>query len=220
VKKDKIPILLATLSLAGAVVAYFFLPDSIPMHWNIAGEIDSWGPRASIFGLGALPLACALLFRWLPRIDPNRGSYARHAKTFEILQLILVLGLAALVWVSIAVALGLPMDVGVVIRSLVGVLFIGMGNFMGRLKRNYFVGIKTPWALADDEVWRLTHRRGGVVFVAMGAVYLLSLLIPSGRALEAVIAASTLGGIAYTFLYSYLAWRRVKGEDRKPEASE
>ena len=219
-KNDRTTIIIAALTLAGTIVAYFYVPDRIPIHWSAGGEIDSWGPRVSILGFGALPLACVLMFRWLPLVDPRRESYARHAKTYEIIQKLIVIGLAALVWVSTAAALGLPLDTGAIVRVLVGALLMGLGNFMGRLKRNYFVGIKTPWALADDEVWRLTHRRGGLVFVAMGLVFLASLAIPQGPALEAIVSASTLGGVAYIFLYSYLAWRRVRGPARRPGGDE
>jgi len=212
-KKSPFIIIAAALSWAGTVAAYFFLPDTIPLHWNLSGQVDSWGPKWAALFLGALPLAVALLMRWLPRIDPKRESYARHAKTYEIMQVLIVLLLIAVMWITIAAALGVPLDIGVVVRVLVGLLFVGLGNFMSRLKRNYFVGIKTPWALADDEVWRRTHRRGGWVFVAMGAVFILSLAIPAGPVLGVVTGVSTIGGIAYIFLYSWLEWRRLHGNE-------
>jgi uncharacterized membrane protein len=212
VKLDKLSAAVGAATLAGTSIAYRFMPDTIPLHWNAAGEIDSWGPRSSILWLGALPLGIALLMSLVPLIDPLRASYERHAKTYRVLERIIVLGLAALVGVSIAAGLGAEIDIGVWVRVLVGLLLVGLGNFMGRLKRNFFVGIKTPWALADDEVWRLTHRRGGYVFVAMGAIYLASLALPPGPTLGIVVSAASLAGIAYLFLYSYLCWRRLRAE--------
>jgi len=200
----------AILSLAGTIAAYPFLPATVPLHWDFAGRVDSWGPRWNMLWLGALPLATALLLRLLPRLDPRRASYERHARAYAIIGRLIVLALAAIAWVAILAALGLGLDVGVLVRLLLGLLFVGLGNFMGTLKPNYFVGIKTPWALADDEVWRLTHRRGALVFVALGALFILSLAIPAGRALEALVLASTLGGVAYLYLYSYLCWRRIR----------
>ncbi|NLJ47173.1 MAG: DUF1648 domain-containing protein [Treponema sp.] len=214
-KTTRFLLAIAVLSLAGTGAAYFFLPDTIPMHWNFEGEVDSWGPRWSILILGCLPLGVALLMAWLPRIDPRRDAYEKHAKTYEILQVILVLVMTGLVWITVAAALGSTMDVSLAIRILIGILFIIMGNYLGRLKRNYFVGIKTPWALADDEVWRLTHRRGAVVFMIMGASFLLSLAFRPGWIVGAVTLVPTILGVSYVFLYSWQCWKRLHG-DAKP----
>jgi len=213
VKTDRILIPAAALSLAGAAVAYFFLPGTVPIHWNAAGEIDGYGGKGSVLLLGALPLALALGLRYLPLVDPRRENHRRHERAYDAMKRLLVPAFIALDWTMILVALGAPLDSATIGRAIIGLLFLGLGNFMGQLKRNYFIGIKTPWALADDEVWRLTHRRGAYVFVLMGAAYILSLAIPGGPLLAAFILAATLGGVAYIFLYSYLAWRRLRGPD-------
>lgn len=213
-KTSKFLLAVAILSLAGTAVAYFFLPETIPMHWNFEGEVDSWGPRWSILALGCLPLGVALLMAWLPRFDPRREAYAKHAKTYEILQVILVLMMTGLVWITVAAALGSTLDVSLAVRILIGALFIAMGNYLGRLKRNYFVGIKTPWALADDEVWRLTHRRGALVFVIMGASFLLSLAFRPGWIVGAVTLVPTILGVAYVFVYSWWVWKKLRGNEK------
>lgn len=215
-KTSRVLILASALSLAGTFAAYFYLPDTIPMHWDFEGRIDSWGPRWSILALGCLPLAVALLMSWLPRIDPRRESYAKHAKTYEIFQVLLVLMMMGLVWVTVAASLGLAVDVSAAIRILIGALFLVMGNYMGRLKRNYFVGIKTPWALADDEVWRLTHRRGALVFLIIGASFMLSLAFRPGWIVGAVTLAPTILGVLHVFVYSWRVWKKLHG-DEKPE---
>lgn len=213
-KTNKLVIWIAALSLAGTVAAYFFLPETIPTHWNFEGRIDAWSPRWSILALGSLPLALALLMRWLPRLDPRREAYARHAKTYEILQVLIILMLTGLVWVTVAAGLGMALDVSAAIRVLIGVLFLGIGNFMGRLKRNYFVGIRTPWTLADDEVWRKTHRRGAVVFIIIGACFLLSLAFRPGWTLGVVTVAPTILGIVYVFAYSWYVWKQEHGDEK------
>jgi len=219
-KIDRLSLAVAALCLAGVVAVYGLLPETVPIHWDAAGQIDSWGPRWNLLALGALPLACVVLFRLLPLIDPRRESYERHAKTYGTIERLTVTVLAALVWVSAAAALGAGFDIGAIVRTLSGLLFVGLGNFMGRIKRNYFVGIKTPWALADDEVWRLTHRRGGLVFIAMGLVYIATLALPPGPALAIVFGAGTVGGIAYIYLYSYLCWRHLRGRGNAPASEE
>ena len=217
-KTSKFLVTAAILSLIGTVAAYFYLPDTIPLHWDFEGRVDNWGPRWSILALGCLPLGVALLMAWLPRIDPRREAYAKHAKTYEILQVVLVLVMTGLVWITVAAALGSKVDVSLAVRILIGVLFIVMGNYLGRLKRNYFVGIKTPWALADDEVWRRTHRRGALVFMIMGASFLLSLAFRPGWIVGAVTLVPTLLGVSYVFLYSWRVWKQLHGNE-KPEIS-
>lgn len=210
-KVDRILVAFAGLSFAGMVVAWYFAPGEVPLHWNAAGAVDSWGARANLLWMAALPLAIELFLYCLPRLDPKRDSWARHAKTYDLIRILIVVSLAAFGWVSAAVALGLPFDVSALVRVLVGLLFIGLGNVLGRLKRNYFVGIKTPWALADDEVWRLTHRRGGFVMVGLGLVFTLSLFLPEGEVLAALLLVTGGGGFAYIIVYSYLVWRRLRG---------
>lgn len=210
-KVDKFLIPFAGLSFAGMVAAWYFAPGEVPLHWNAAGAVDSWGPKANLLWMGAFPLVFAIFLHWLPSIDPKRDSWERHTKTYELIKVVITVGLAAFGWVSAAVALGLPFDVSTLIRVLVGLLFVGLGNVMGRLRRNYFVGIKTPWALADDEVWRLTHRRGGFVMVGLGLVFVLSIFIPAGEVLAAVLLTAGGGGFAYIVVYSYLVWRRLRG---------
>lgn len=213
-KTSKFLVTAAILSLIGTVAAYFYLPDTIPLHWDFEGRVDNWGPRWSILALGCLPLGVALLMAWLPRIDPRREAYAKHAKTYEILQVVLVLVMTGLVWITVAAALGSKVDVSLAVRILIGVLFIVMGNYLGRLKRNYFVGIKTPWALADDEVWRRTHRRGALVFMIMGASFLFSLAFRPGWIVGVVTLAPTLLGVSYVFVYSWRVWKELHGNEK------
>ncbi len=205
-------------SFVGIAIAFFFLPESIPIHWGVDGKVDQWGHRANAFWMGALPLVMTLLAWFLPKIDPKRESYERHAKPYAIIISTITAFLIALGWLTVAVSLGLPVDMADWIRGGIGVLFIGMGNFMGQVKRNYFVGIKTPWALADDEVWRRTHRRGAWIFVIMGLAFLVSVIVPDGPILYALFAA--LGaGIVYIYAYSYAVHRSLKRERSAVDAS-
>jgi uncharacterized membrane protein len=203
--------LLVLVSFLGALACYFFLPEKIPLHWGVSGEINSWGPRWNVIWMGALPVFMVALFRFLPRIDPLRASYQKHAKAFFALQVLLAVFFIGLTWLTIAVSFGFPVKVGLIVRGGMGLLFIGMGNFMGQLKRNYFVGIKTPWALADDEVWRRTHRRGAWVFVIAGAIFVASMLVPDRIAAIGLIPLIT-AVIVYVYAYSYFAFRVVKKE--------
>ncbi len=219
-KNKRLLLILSLISLVGTGVAYFFLPERIPIHWNYTGAIDSWGPRWSILLLGALPLVMTFLLDKLPSIDPRREAYDRHRDSYGIIALVIVLMLIAFTWISVLATKNDSIDVGTVIRLVIGLSFVGLGNYMGRLKRNYFVGIKTPWALADDEVWRRTHRRGALVFVLMGIALLVSLVFSQSPCALAVLIAVPILGIIYIYVYSWMQWRTLRGPDRPTDPEE
>ncbi len=206
---DFIAIGATALSLAGLAALYGRLPESIPSHWNLSGRVDGWSPRWSIFVQGALPLGLYLLMRLIPRIDPRAESHAQHERAYGILSLTVSLGFIPIAWISAAAALGADIDSGALVRVVIGLMFAVIGNFLGKLRSNYFIGIRTPWTLADDEVWRKTHRRGGAVFVAAGLLAAATALVPS-PALGSIIGfGAILGASAYVVIYSYLEFRRL-----------
>jgi uncharacterized membrane protein len=200
---------LSAVSFVGISVAFFFLPVSIPIHWGVNGQIDRWGHRANILWMGGLPLAMVLLSRFLPKIDPRSEAYERHKKAYAVIITSITVFFIAIGWLTVAVSLGVPIDMSDWIRGGIGLLFIGMGNFMSQLKRNFFIGIKTPWALADDEVWRRTHRRGAWVFVIAGLAFLVSVAIPDGPILYGLFIALGVG-IVYIYVYSYMVHRSLR----------
>lgn len=208
-ERERVLEICALVSFLGVLVSYFFLPGKVPIHWGPSGAIDAWGHKANILWMGGLPVAFTFLFRLLPRLDPLRAAYAKHARAYAMIQYLLTAFFVAQAWIAIAAGFGLPLKVAAVLRGGVGLLFVGMGNFMGQLKRNYFIGIRTPWALADDEVWRRTHRRGAWVFVILGIAFFASAFIPD-RIAAIGFAPAVLAAVAYIFAYSYLAFRAVK----------
>lgn len=209
-KKTDIAVLAAgALSLAGLALAYPRLPEPIPVHWNFRSEADGWGPRWTIFLMGALGPACLLLMKLLPRIDPRKEAYARHEKPYSVLTAAISIAMIPIPWFVAAAALGYGIDVGILVRLVIGALFLVIGNFMGKIKQTYFVGIRTPWTLADPEAWRKTHRRGGYVFVGMGLCMLATLAAPHSAAASALAAGSVAGGVLYLFVYSYLEFKKT-----------
>lgn len=208
--RTKVLIGISATSAAGIAFVYNRLPKKIPLHWGFSGQVDSWGSRANIIWMALMPLAMIALFRILPRLDPRREAYVKNAKAMAFMETALTVFFIGLVWLVAASSLGVPIDVGDTVRVGIGLLFIVLGNFMGQLKRNYFVGIRTPWALADDEVWRRTHRRGGWVFVIDGLLFVASAALPDGPILSALIGVFMLS-IVYLFAYSYFVWRAVRG---------
>ncbi|WP_051276227.1 SdpI family protein [Desulfovirgula thermocuniculi] len=200
--------LLLAMFVAGAA-AYAHLPEMVPAHWNLKGEVDNYFSRFG--GAFALPLLAAgiyLAMLLLPFADPRRESYRRFAGAYRAVRMGLLVFLAALHGLILAVGLGGPADlVPRIVPLLTGALFVVIGNYLPQVRPNYFFGIRTPWTLADEEVWRRTHRFSGPVFVLAGLAVMAASLLPSPAGFTVTMVA--LGAaVLSTVVYSYLLFRR------------
>jgi uncharacterized membrane protein len=192
--------LLAALSWSAA-------PDSIPIHWNIQGQVDNYAGKA--VGLLLLPctaLGIYLMFLVIPRIDPSRADYGAFGKAFGVKRLSTLVVLAVCEAVLLLWIRGIHVSVGTVMPLAIGGLFMIIGNYMGKIRPNWFVGIRTPWTLMSRHVWAKTHRMGGWVFIASGALVILAAIF-FNTWVWWVLLATGAGGSVWAFVYSYLAWR-------------
>lgn len=203
------PLILGAMIVIGAL-SYPFLPAQVPNHWNLAGEIDGYVSR--FWGVVFLPLVAAgiwLLMLALPRIDPRRRNYAEFAETYQLFINVLLLFFAALYVVTLAAGFGWNVPVVRLIAFGTGLLFAVLGNEMGRVQPNFFVGVRTPWTLADPEVWRRTHRAAGRAMVLAGVLDVAAALVLPEAVITAVILVGALGFAAFSIIYSYWLWRQI-----------
>jgi len=196
--------------LAAGVVCYPHLPDMVPAHWNIRGEVDNYFSR--FWGAFALPLLAAgvyLAMLFAPYIDPRRDSYVRFEGAYRAVRLGLVFFLAVLHAVILAVALGGPPElVPRVVPATLGLLMLVIGNYLPQARFNYFFGVRTPWTLASEEVWRRTHRFSGPAFVLGGLAALAAAFLPPPA--NFAVGMGGIGAAALaSVVYSYLAFRRL-----------
>ena len=199
-----------------AALTWSSAPERIPVHWNAAGQVDRYGGKVE--GLLAIPLMTLgiyLLLLVLPRFDPGRANYARFAGTYLLLRLGLVILLALLYAVVLLWIRGYPVDVSTVVPLAVGALLIVLGNLMGKIRPNWFVGIRTPWTLSSKVSWIRTHRLGGWLFIAIGLAMVLTGALHWVWATQLVMGL-VLGSVVVMFAYSYLAWR--SDPDKVPPA--
>lgn len=205
--------LLSLISLAVGFIAYPHLPDKVPIHWNAAGQIDGWGSAwQGAFMIPLTMLGVYLLLIFLPKIDPKKKSYAQMSKAYTIMCLVIMLFFTILYFGTIGTALGYFEGFPSLVQLGVGALFIILGNYMGKLKHNYFMGIKTPWTLASEEVWYRTHRMAGPFWVIGGLLFMASSFFQEGIVTKAVIII-VFGIIAIPAVYSYVIYKRLENEN-------
>lgn len=205
--------------IAAAALIHPTLPDIVPTHYNIRGEADGFGGKATL--TVTLPLVMLGLYGLLlvlPLIDPRRSSYPRFRSTLRVIRagLVVFFGLLTLVTLAAAKGIGLPMGTAVIV--LLSGMFILLGNFMGRIKPNWFMGIRTPWTLSSAEVWRRTHRWSGRAFVLAGLAGLFSILFAPETAFVIFLAAM-LAVSVFCIAISYIFWRQEQARPRPPADS-
>jgi uncharacterized membrane protein len=202
--------------LLSAALSYGTAPERFPMHWNLHGEIDRYGGRVE--GLFALPLVALgvwLLIRFLPRFDPGRANYANFIGAWATLQVAIMTLLTTVYGVVQAAARGRAIEVRTVMPLALGALFVVLGNLLGKLRPNWFFGIRTPWTLSSAESWNRTHRAGGWVFVGLGLLTMATAVVAPGQSILVMVGLVLVSSIGLA-VYSYAVWRR--DPDKVPPA--
>lgn len=192
---------------AGCASLYQILPDQVPSHWNVHGEIDGYSPKAvSAFVLPLIPLVIYLLLTFLPNIDPRRENYHKFASSYKVITLAITGFMVVVNAATLLPALGYNIHVDVIMQSLLPLLMIILGNYMGKIRPNYFVGIRTPWTLDDDENWHRTHRFAGKAMVLGGLFAFTGLLFSATTSFVIVMSGIFIPLVAATG-YSYWLYK-------------
>jgi len=166
-------ICLVGLMWVAGIFFYQSLPDILPTHWNMAGEVDGYGSKEIFVWLfPAIGLAMLILFWLLPKLDPRKEKYQKFAQVWEIMQTVLVGFFTYMYAVTLYAAMVPNVNVSVFVLVGIGVMFLILGNYMGKIRQNYFVGVKTPWTIDNEDVWNKTHRLAGWCFVLAGLLFI------------------------------------------------
>lgn len=184
------------------------LPHEMISHWNLSGEGDNTSSRAwGVFALPLIALGTAVLLALVPRIDPKRRNFEEHADAYWLLANAVVLFFAFMHLVILGINLGWPVPVAQAFGCGVGALQVVLGNYLSRLRQNWFLGIRTPWTLSSEKSWRETHRLGGRLFVAGGLLLVVTTLI-TGSLQPWVLVAGVVIPAVVLVIYSYVVWSR------------
>jgi uncharacterized membrane protein len=213
-------LIVAGMFIAGALL-YNRLPAIVPTHWGLTGEANGFSPK--IFGVWLLPglaLAFCILFPLFSRIDPKKENYEAFRPTWELLQLIFVTFFAYIYGMMLYLSLNplpSPNFVGRFVTFGIGVLFVILGNYMGKIRQNFFIGMRTPWSLSDPEVWTKSQRFGGWAFV-LGGLAILAEAVLWWHA-EIVFFAIVMMIAILPMVYSFLIYPRDAATNRKAKKS-
>jgi uncharacterized membrane protein len=189
------------------IVAYPVMPDTVASHWNTAGVVDGTMPK--VWGLILIPLLmygfCALL-AFIPRIDPRRDNFRRFQAPYEGFILVFALFLFFIQLQIILWGLEIFVNPNLTMPLMIGGLFIAIGFLLEHAEPNWFVGIRTPWTLSSDSVWKKTHAIGARMFKLAGIVSMIGIL--AGTYAWLFILVPAIAVAITTVVYSYYAFRK------------
>jgi len=212
-RSDWPAILLVLATLVAGALIHPYLPDQVPSHWNIRGEVDAYSSRFwGAYGFPLLNAGIYLLMLCLPLLDPRRDNYVKFSKTYQLLKLLLICFLTGIYVITVLAAMGYNVSVDRLVPLGVSLLFIVIGNFMGKIRQNYFVGIKLPWTLANEEVWQKTHRMAGPLWVVAGLFGVLGAFI-GGQAAAVLLSGGLALAVIVPTIYAYLLYRKISDKE-------
>lgn len=194
------------LSVAIGLYLYPQMPDKMASHWNAQGQVD--GYMSKFWGVFLMPLVLAglfLLFIIIPKIDPLKKNIEKFRKYFDGFIVLITLFLFYLYLLTISWSLGQRFDMGQLLMPAMGVLIFYCGILTSKAKRNWFIGIRTPWTLSSDKVWEKTHRIGGKLFKIAGAIIFFAVFL-KGNLLYFVLIPVGIAAL-YPIIYSYFIYK-------------
>jgi len=200
-------IILIVIQFAASFYFYPTLPESMPTHWNVYGNIDSYMPKQyAVWMFPLLGLLMLILFKIVPSFDPNKKKYQHFVTEWQILQTIFIAFFTYMQGITFYVAhnpsliIMRPMFIGL------GILFILLGNYLSKIRQNYFIGIKVPWTLASEDNWNKTHRFASWTFVIAGIIVFIEAFF-IWEATPIVFGSLMLGSFL-PVLFSYLLFKK------------
>ncbi|MFL7943721.1 SdpI family protein [Priestia megaterium] len=207
-KKHVFPLGITLLTLLAWLIALPHLPATMPIHWGANGEADGFATKinAMILTVGIMVLIYFVI-AFVPRIDPRKENYKYFSKTYNILLNAVLLLFFFVNMSTILQGLGYNVPMSYIAPIMAGLVFIIIGNYLQRVRSNYFMGIRTPWTLSNENVWKKTHRLSGKIFFIGGLLILISAFLPDGYK-SVIMWGSIVLCVAVPYLYSYLAYKK------------
>jgi uncharacterized membrane protein len=201
-----ISILIIAASFAVSIYFYPLLPAKIASHWNAQGQVNGYMDKFwGLFLMPAISVLLLLLFLAIPKIDPLKENIAQFRKHFDWFIVLIISFLFYIHLLSILWNMGIIFDFTRALVPALGILIYSIGIIMENAKRNWFIGIRTPWTLSNEKVWDKTHKLGGTLFKISGIISLLGLFFPKIAII--LLIAPIITTVVIAVVYSYFAFR-------------
>lgn len=202
-------IILAIIFVSFIIGVYFYpqMPEKIASHWNAQGQANGYMPK--FWGLFFMPLISAgvlLLFILIPRMDPLKANIEKFRKYYDGFAMVVILFLFYVYILTIFWNMGARFNMTALLSPALGALFCYSGILTENAKRNWFIGIRTPWTLSNEKVWEKTHKIGGKLLEAAGVIAFAGVFFQN-RAIVFVLVPIILVAI-YTIVYSYIEYQK------------
>jgi len=204
---------LSLIIIVAAFITGAFLWNQMPLqmasHWNVQNQADGYSTRfVGLFLMPLITLGMLALFMLIPNIDPLKANIAQFRGTFNLFVVLIILFMLYVHGLTIIWNLGYQtFAMSTALFPFVGLLFILIGFMLRQAKRNWFIGIRTPWTLSSDHVWNETHRLGSLLFIASGGLAMLGAFF-SGTVAFWLLFVPLIGSTIFLFIYSYVLYQR------------
>ncbi len=207
--QNKIPIVIIILSFFVGIYFYPQMPDRMASHWNIRSEVDGYLPK--FWGLFLMPLVSLVMFSLflaIPKIDPLKNNIKKFEKYYHGFISVMIIFLFYIYILTIGANLGIKFNMGMLLIPGMSLLFFYIGLMLEKSKRNWFIGIRTPWTLQNDKVWEKTHKLGGKLFKISAIIILVGIFLT--RCIFWFIMASVFLTAIIPIIYSYIIYKKQK----------
>jgi uncharacterized membrane protein len=182
---------------------------NLAIHWNAAGEADGYGSSfMALYFIPLLTMAIAALIAAVPVIDPLKANVEKFRRELNLFIAAFSAFMFYVQGLTLAWNAGLKFSMTGMMAPGMGLLFVAVGMVIRKAKRNYFIGIRTPWTLANDVVWEKTHEIGGQLFIVSGILTLVCVFFPNAAIF--VLLVTAVGSSLITMVYSYLEYRKIE----------
>ena len=202
-------LLMLVLALLAGFLLWNRLPDQMASHWGVNDQVNGyiskfWG----VFLLPLITLGMFLLFLVVPSIDPLKANIAQFRSVFNLFIVLIVAFMLYLYGLTLAWNLGYTsFKMSGAMLPAIGLLFIFIGFMMRQAKRNFFIGIRTPWTLSSDTVWNETHRLGAILFMISGVLAFIGGIL-GGTIAFWLMFVPLIGSTIFLLIYSYALYQR------------
>jgi uncharacterized membrane protein len=209
-KKEAIIWLILLLPFIYSIIVWNKLPDRVPTHFDIKGEPNDYSGKA--FALLLLPVTNIVIYFilfFIPRIDPRKKNYEAFGSSYQNIRILIHLFFVGMfIFITQTTSGGHPLKLNAFLSGML-LFFALLGNYMRTVRSNFFVGIRTPWTLSNDMVWRKTHELGGKIWFYSGIILAIVVFFLPQMAAAIVMFCGVFLMVIIPVIYSYLEYRKI-----------